>query len=59
MTEAYDNDNLSHRKTRIDIEQGNGIANMVKASEALRAFEAAGFEILENEDMADRPDPSP
>ncbi|CAI0647822.1 unnamed protein product [Colletotrichum noveboracense] len=59
MTEAYDNDNLSHRKTRIEIEQGNGIANMVKASEALRAFEAAGFEILENEDMADRPDPSP
>ncbi|KAF3811087.1 Sterol 24-C-methyltransferase erg-4 [Colletotrichum gloeosporioides] len=59
MTESYDNDNLSHRKTRIEIEQGNGIANMVKASEALRAFEAAGFEILENEDMADRPDPSP
>ncbi|KAI8293790.1 Sterol 24-C-methyltransferase [Colletotrichum sp. SAR11_240] len=59
MTETYDNDNLSHRKTRIEIEQGNGIANMVKASEALRAFEAAGFEILENEDMADRPDPSP
>ncbi|KAF4835809.1 Sterol 24-C-methyltransferase [Colletotrichum tropicale] len=59
MTDSYDNDNLSHRKTRIEIEQGNGIANMVKASEALRAFEAAGFEILENEDMADRPDPSP
>ncbi|KAF4843281.1 Sterol 24-C-methyltransferase [Colletotrichum siamense] len=59
MTDVYDNDNLSHRKTRIEIEQGNGIANMVKASEALRAFEAAGFEILENEDMADRPDPSP
>ncbi|KAK2746029.1 sterol 24-c-methyltransferase [Colletotrichum kahawae] len=59
MTEAYDNDDLSHRKTRIEIEQGNGIANMVKASEALRAFEAAGFEILENEDMAERPDPSP
>ncbi|EQB43648.1 hypothetical protein CGLO_17679 [Colletotrichum gloeosporioides Cg-14] len=59
MTESYDNDNLSHRKTRIEIEQGNGIANMVKASEALHAFEAAGLEILENEDMADRPDPSP
>ncbi|KAL0938452.1 uncharacterized protein CTRU02_205062 [Colletotrichum truncatum] len=59
MTESYDNDNLSHRKTRIEIEQGDGIANMVKASEAVRAFEAAGFEILEHEDMAERPDPIP
>lgn len=59
MTEAYDNDNLRLRETRIAIEQGNGIANMVKASEAVRAFKAAGFDLLTHEDLADRPDPSP
>ncbi|KAF9873955.1 sterol 24-c-methyltransferase [Colletotrichum karsti] len=59
MTDNYDNDNLLHRKTRIEIEQGNGIANMVSTAEALRSFEAAGFEMLEHEDLAERPDPIP
>ncbi|KAH7367665.1 S-adenosyl-L-methionine-dependent methyltransferase [Plectosphaerella cucumerina] len=59
MTEKYDNDNIHHRETRINIEQGDGIANMVKASEAVRAIKAAGFELLVNEDMAARPDPIP
>ncbi|KAF6807398.1 hypothetical protein CSOJ01_08204 [Colletotrichum sojae] len=59
MTDNYDNDNLAHRKTRIEIEQGDGIANMVSAAEALRSFRAAGFEVVEHEDMADRPDPIP
>lgn len=59
MTDDYDNSDLSHRKIRIDIEQGDGIANMVKASEAIAAMREAGFEILEHEDLAERPDPSP
>ena len=59
MTEKYDNDNLRHRETRIGIEQGDGIANMVKASEAVRAIEAAGFELVSHEDLAERPDPIP
>jgi sterol 24-C-methyltransferase len=59
MTERYDNDNMEHRRLRIGIEQGNGIANMVKASEAVRAIRAAGFELLDHEDLADRPDSSP
>ncbi|WYZ42429.1 hypothetical protein EsH8_VI_000128 [Colletotrichum jinshuiense] len=59
MTEKYDNDNLHQRKIRIGIEQGDGIANMVKETEALRAFEAAGFEVIQHEDLANRPDPSP
>lgn len=54
MTEAYDNNNLHHRKIRLDIEQGDGIANMVKASDALAAIKAAGFELLEAEDLAER-----
>ncbi|GKT40562.1 sterol 24-C-methyltransferase erg-4 [Colletotrichum spaethianum] len=59
MTENYDDANLRQRKIRIDIEQGDGIANMVKVTEALRAFRAAGFDVLQHEDMAERPDPSP
>ena len=59
MTERYDDDDPKHRKIRLDIEKGDGIANMVKASEAVRAIEAAGFEMLAHEDLADRPDPSP
>lgn len=59
MTEKYDNDNLHHREARLNIEQGNGIANMVKASEAVRSIRAAGFDLLMHEDMADRGDTIP
>jgi sterol 24-C-methyltransferase len=59
MTDSYDNENLYHRKIRIDIEQGDGIAGMVKASDALAAMKVAGFKLLEHEDLADRPVSSP
>ncbi|KAK7740987.1 Sterol 24-C-methyltransferase erg6b [Cytospora paraplurivora] len=54
MTDAYDNEDIEHRKIRLDIEQGDGIANMVKARDALAAIKAAGFELLESEDLAER-----
>ncbi|KAL1845414.1 Delta(24)-sterol C-methyltransferase [Diaporthe australafricana] len=54
MTDAYDNGNLHHRQLRLDIEQGDGISNMVRADEALRAIKAAGFELIESEDLAER-----
>ena len=59
MTEAYDNDNGHHREVRLGIEQGDGISNMVKISEALAAIKAAGFQLELNEDLADRPDARP
>ncbi|RAO72503.1 uncharacterized protein BHQ10_008515 [Talaromyces amestolkiae] len=59
MTDEYDNDNQEHREIRLGIELGDGISNMVKISEGLDAFKAAGFELLHNEDLADRPDPIP
>ncbi|KKA22303.1 Sterol 24-C-methyltransferase [Rasamsonia emersonii CBS 393.64] len=59
MTDDYDNDNPEHRRIRLGIEQGNGISNMVKISEALRAIKAAGFELIHNEDLAQRPDKIP
>jgi sterol 24-C-methyltransferase len=59
MTDAYDNDNLHHREIRLGIEVGDGISNMCKVQVALDAMKAAGFELLHNEDLADRPDPFP
>jgi sterol 24-C-methyltransferase len=59
MTDAYDNDNAEHRKIRLGIEVGNGISNMVKISDALAAIKAAGFELIHNEDLAERPDKIP
>ena len=52
MTEAYDNENLQHRQIRLDIEQGDGIAQMVKISDGLAAMEAAGFEMMMHRDLA-------
>lgn len=59
MTEKYDDDVPHHRKIRIGIEQGDGISNMVKISEALKAIEAAGFVLEYHEDLAERVDASP
>ncbi|RAL11818.1 sterol 24-C-methyltransferase [Aspergillus homomorphus CBS 101889] len=59
MTDAYDNNDPEHRKIRLGIEQGDGISNMVKVSEGLQAIKDAGFELLHNEDLADRPDSIP
>ena len=59
MTDNYDNDNPKHREIRLGIEQGNGISNMVKVSEALEAIKAAGFELEHHEDLAERPDSTP
>jgi len=59
MTDQYDNDNLHHREIRLGIEQGDGISNMCKVSEALEAMKTAGFDLLHHEDLATRDDPSP
>ena len=59
MTEKYDNDNLHHRDIRLGIEQGDGISNMCKVSEALEAIEASGFDMLMHKDLAAGDDPLP
>ncbi|CAF9923927.1 MAG: Delta(24)-sterol C-methyltransferase [Heterodermia speciosa] len=59
MTDDYDNSNPEHREIRLGIEQGNGISNMVKISEGLRAIKAAGFELEFHENLADRQDARP
>src|SRR5882757_8992377 len=56
MTDKYDANNPHHREIRLGIEQGDGIANMVKVEEGHRAIKAAGFKLQHAEDMSLRPD---
>jgi sterol 24-C-methyltransferase len=59
MTDSYDETNAEHRQIRLDIELGNGISNMEPISVALKAMKDSGFELLHDEDLADRDDPMP
>lgn len=44
---------------KLTIDSGDGISQMVKISEGLRAIKAAGFELEFNEDLAQRGDNTP
>lgn len=52
MTDAYDNGDLAHRRIRLDIEQGDGIAQLFKISDGIAALKGAGFEMQVNQDLA-------
>lgn len=52
MTDRYDESDRKHREIRHGIEVGNGIPQMVKIEECLRALKAVGFEIEYKEDLA-------
>lgn len=53
MTDAYDNENLEHRQLRLDIEQGDGIAQLFTIPEGIAAMKDAGFELKVNKDLAE------
>lgn len=60
MTNAYNNEDLQHRRIRLDIEQGDGIAQMFSISHGVEAMKAAGFELEVSEDLAaSDADPAP
>ncbi|KAI5848194.1 S-adenosyl-L-methionine-dependent methyltransferase [Tricharina praecox] len=59
MTDDYDATNAHHREICHGIEIGDGISQMVKISEGLRAIKAAGFELEYHEDLAQRGDEIP
>ena len=56
MTDAYNNADVAHRRIRLDIEQGDGIAQMVPVREGVDAVRAAGFDLERHEDLADDDD---
>ncbi|BFZ61224.1 Delta(24)-sterol C-methyltransferase [Saitoella coloradoensis] len=59
MTDDYDATNPEHRQIAYGIELGDGIPQMVKASDAVEALKSVGFEILHDEDLANKGDEIP
>jgi len=56
MTDKWDPSNPHHKEVAHGIEVGDGIAEMRPIAAARSAFRSVGFEILNEEDLADRPD---
>ncbi|EJU02169.1 delta-sterol C-methyltransferase [Dacryopinax primogenitus] len=59
MTDRYQPNNLAHKRIATDIEIGDGIPEMRTSADAREALKTVGFDILHEEDLADRPDPIP
>lgn len=53
MTDKYDETNPEHRKIAYEIEIGDGIPKMFTLDVARDALHKVGFEVLEEEDLAD------
>ncbi|KAG9104866.1 Delta(24)-sterol C-methyltransferase [Ceratobasidium sp. 370] len=59
MTDAWDPSIPEHKDIAHGIEVGDGIPEMRTIKQARQALKNVGFEILHEEDLADRPDPIP
>lgn len=59
MTDKWDPSNPSHKELAHKIEIGNGIPEMRSISRSREALKNVGFEIIHEEDLADRPDDVP
>jgi len=52
-TERYDAKNEFHRETKKQIEEGDGLPDIIGTGACLAALREAGFEVLDERDMAD------
>jgi len=59
MTDKWDPSIPEHKEVAHGIEIGDGIAEMRGIAPCRAAFKNVGFEVLHEEDLADRPDPVP
>jgi sterol 24-C-methyltransferase len=59
LNDNYDASNPEHRQISYDIEIGDGIPALVKKNVAIDAFKKVGFEVIHNEDLADKGDEIP
>ena len=59
LDDRYDAQNPHHRQISYDIEVGDGIPLLVKKSVAIKAFKDVGFELIHDEDLADKDDDIP
>jgi sterol 24-C-methyltransferase len=55
MTDKYDDCNLEHLRLKKDIEEGNGLPDIIDCTMCLKALKDAGFEILTYTDLATIP----
>jgi sterol 24-C-methyltransferase len=53
MTDRFDDASAAHRQCKEDICLGNGLPDLRRASDALAALRAAGFEVLEAHDLGE------
>jgi len=53
LTKKYDSKNKEHVDTKMDIEKGNSLPDIRTTEQVLQCLRDAGFEILENYDVAD------
>lgn len=54
LTDTYDASNPRHKKISHGIEKGNGIPEMRSIAACRTALQNVGFEILREEDLAER-----
>ncbi|GAA5987990.1 hypothetical protein JCM5350_007851 [Sporobolomyces pararoseus] len=59
MTEKWDASNPTHKKIAHDIELGDGIPEMRSIDRCRQALQTVGYEIVHEEDLADRGDEVP
>lgn len=52
MTEKYDANNPEHQRLKKDIEEGNGLPDVISTKACLEAMKKAGFEIVCESDLA-------
>ncbi|URD75505.1 cycloartenol-C-24-methyltransferase 1 [Musa troglodytarum] len=52
MTDHFDPNNESHKKTKAEIELGNGLPDIRSTRECLDALKLAGFEVVREKDLA-------
>jgi sterol 24-C-methyltransferase len=55
MTDKFDANNLEHQRLKKDIEEGNGLPDIIDYKMCLKALEDAGFEVLTSNDQATVP----
>lgn len=59
LTDRWNPDNPEHRALARQMEIGNGIPEMRPLRDVRKALDAVGFEVLHEEDLAERPDDIP
>lgn len=52
LTSAYDSNDAEHARMKLDIEEGNGLPDIITTSECYKSLVSAGFEVLLEQDLA-------